>query len=96
MKMLPLAVSPLSMMQSEPSKTALATSEASARVGRGLETMLSSIWVAHITGLPCRLHFAISIFWATNTWPTMEIQSKRVLSTHNTSLTAVSYRMITP
>ena len=33
---LPLAVSPESMTQSAPSRTALATSETSARVGRGL------------------------------------------------------------
>jgi len=33
---LPLAVSPESMTQSAPSRTALATSEISARVGRGL------------------------------------------------------------
>jgi hypothetical protein len=33
---LPLAVSPDNMTQSAPSRTALATSEISARVGRGL------------------------------------------------------------
>uniref|UniRef100_A0A1I8I972 Mediator of RNA polymerase II transcription subunit 13 n=1 Tax=Macrostomum lignano TaxID=282301 RepID=A0A1I8I972_9PLAT len=52
----PLAVSPDSMTQSAPSSTALATSEISARVGRGLLIMDSSIWVAQITGLPARLH----------------------------------------
>ena len=40
----PFAVSPDSMTQSVPSRTALATSEVSARVGRGLLIMLSSIW----------------------------------------------------
>lgn len=40
----PLAVSPDSMMQSAPSSTAFATSLVSARVGRGLVIMLSSIW----------------------------------------------------
>jgi hypothetical protein len=39
----PAAVSPLSMTQSVPSSTALATSVASARVGRGFLIMLSSI-----------------------------------------------------
>jgi hypothetical protein len=42
----------LSMTQSVPSSTALATSVASARVGRGFFTMLSSICVAVMTGLP--------------------------------------------
>lgn len=49
---LPAAVSPDNMTQSVPSSTALATSVASARVGRGFLIMLSSICVAVITGLP--------------------------------------------
>ncbi len=48
---LPAAVSPESMTQSVPSRTALATSVTSARVGRGLRIMESSIWVAVMTGL---------------------------------------------
>jgi hypothetical protein len=55
----PLAVSPESITASVPSKTALATSEASARVGRGFFIILSIIYVAWefihltvITGLP--------------------------------------------
>ncbi|KAI7180396.1 Pyruvate [Hortaea werneckii] len=44
------------MTQSAPSRTALPTSETSARVGRGLYVMLSNICVAQITGLPARLH----------------------------------------
>lgn len=48
----PPAVSPDSMTQSVPSRTAFATSVHSARVGRGFEIMLSSIWVAVITVLP--------------------------------------------
>ena len=48
----PAAVSPLSMTQSVPSSTALATSVASARVGRGFLIIDSSICVAVITGLP--------------------------------------------
>ena len=49
---LPAAVSPESMTQSVPSSTALATSVASARVGRGFLIILSSICVAVMTGLP--------------------------------------------
>ena len=56
-----------SITASAPSITALATSETSARVGRGFFTIDSSIWVAQITGVPARLHFWIIIFWATNT-----------------------------
>lgn len=48
----PLAVSPDNMTQSDPSKMALATSEASALVGLGFFTIDSSICVAQITGFP--------------------------------------------
>ena len=48
----PTALSSESMTPSAPSMTALATSVASARVGRGLETMLSSICVATIAIRP--------------------------------------------
>mmetsp|Transcript_46230 Transcript_46230/g.104173 ORF Transcript_46230/g.104173 Transcript_46230/m.104173 type:complete len:315 (+) Transcript_46230:431-1375(+) len=65
---LPLAVSPDSITQSAPSSTAFATSLASARVGRGLLVIDSSIWVAQITGLPAMLHLAIIIFCARNTF----------------------------
>ena len=47
----PLAVSPESMTASEPSKMAFATSVASARVGRGLWIIESSICVAVMTAL---------------------------------------------
>ena len=46
----PTAVSCESITASVPSKIALATSVASARVGRGDETIESSIWVAVIDG----------------------------------------------
>ena len=46
----PIAVSPESMQASAPSRMALATSVASARVGRRAWCMLSSICVATITG----------------------------------------------
>merc|ERR1711935_995783 len=58
----PLAVSPDNMTQSAPSRTALATSDTSARVGRGFETIDSSIWVAQITGLPITLQRPMIIF----------------------------------
>jgi hypothetical protein len=51
----PTADSPDNMTQSVPSMTAFATSVASARVGRTLEVLDSSAWVAVITGLPCWL-----------------------------------------
>ena len=47
---LPAAVSPESMIASVPSMMAFATSLASARVGRGLRIMESSICVAVMTG----------------------------------------------
>mmetsp|Transcript_50694 Transcript_50694/g.69528 ORF Transcript_50694/g.69528 Transcript_50694/m.69528 type:complete len:230 (-) Transcript_50694:266-955(-) len=64
----PAAVSPESITQSVPSSTALATSLASARVGRGALTMDSSICVAVTTGLPNWLHLEIIIFWARKTF----------------------------
>ena len=45
-------------MQSVPSKMALATSVASARVGSRLETIDSSICVAVMTGFPARFALA--------------------------------------
>src|SRR5512140_227476 len=47
----PLAVSADSITASLPSKIAFATSLASARVGRGLVVIDSSIWVAVLTGI---------------------------------------------
>ena len=55
---MPRAVSPESITASVPSKMALATSVASARVGRDDEIIDSSICVAVMTGLLARLHFA--------------------------------------
>ena len=63
-----MAVSPESITQSAPSSTALATSLTSARVGRGLDVIDSSICVAQMTGLPARLHFAIIAFCARKTF----------------------------
>ena len=63
----PLADSPDSMVASVPSRTALATSVTSARVGRGCSCIESSICVAVITGLPNELHFLIKVFWTNGT-----------------------------
>mmetsp|Transcript_95495 Transcript_95495/g.269912 ORF Transcript_95495/g.269912 Transcript_95495/m.269912 type:complete len:237 (+) Transcript_95495:502-1212(+) len=63
----PAAVSPESMTQSVPSRTALATSLASARVGLGDLFMDSSICVAVITNLPARLQRPIITFCAMKT-----------------------------
>ena len=62
----PAAVSPDSMTQSVPSRTALATSVASARVGLGLVIIESSICVAVTTGLPARLQRRIMDFCTQN------------------------------
>ena len=50
------------MTASAPSKTAVATSEASARVGDGVSIIDSSICVATMTGLPACLHLRIISF----------------------------------
>ena len=47
-----------SMTASAPSRTAAATSVTSARVGRGMRIIESSICVATMTGLPTALHLA--------------------------------------
>lgn len=60
----PLAVSPESITQSDPSSTALATSDASALVGLGLEIIDSIIYVAVITGLPASNALLIIHFYA--------------------------------
>ena len=50
------------MTASAPSKTAVATSAASARVGDGVSIIDSSICVATMTGLPACLHLRIISF----------------------------------
>ena len=59
----PTAVSPESITALEPSHTALATSEASALVGSGLATMVSSICVAVMAGRPRAMHCRMISFW---------------------------------
>ncbi len=63
----PTLVSPDSITASAPSSTALATSEASALVGRGLSIIDSSIWVATITGLALRRALSMTRFWRNGT-----------------------------
>ena len=63
----PTLVSADSISASAPSSTALATSEASARVGRGAEIIDSSIWVATMTGLAWSLACSTIRFWAIGT-----------------------------
>ena len=55
------------MSASAPSSTALATSDASARVGRGAEIIDSSIWVATMTGLALSPARVMIRFWAIGT-----------------------------
>ena len=63
----PVAVSAESITASDASNIALATSEASARVGRGFSVMDSSICVAVITGRRNSLARAMTVFWTTGT-----------------------------
>merc|ERR1719291_1007559 len=58
----PIADSLLNITALVPSSTALATSQASARVGKGLSSMDASISVAVITYLPAALVLLIIIF----------------------------------
>ena len=58
-----MAVSPESITVEEPSNTALATSEASARVGLGAWIIDSSIWVAVMTGRPTAMQRRMISFW---------------------------------
>ena len=55
------------MIASAPSKTAVATSETSARVGTGAVIIDSSIWVATTTGLPARRAARVICFWMPGT-----------------------------
>ena len=66
----PMAVSPLSITASAPSRTALATSVTSLRLGFVRFIMLSIICVATITGLARCMHLRISSFWRMGTCST--------------------------
>jgi hypothetical protein len=60
---LPAAVSAESIKASVPSQTALATSDASARVGRGSEIIDWSICVAVMTTFSLRFAASMMRFW---------------------------------
>ena len=62
-----MLVSAESIRASAPSRTALATSDASALVGRFRSTIDSSISVATITGLACRRHRPMACFCTSGT-----------------------------
>ena len=51
-----------------PARQAAATSVTSARVGRECSIMLSSIWVATMTGLRARMQASISLSWMSGTF----------------------------
>ncbi len=63
----PLRVSAPSKTPSVPSRTAFATSVASARVGQGLSTIESTTRVI-TAGLPAKLHLLSATFWNKNTF----------------------------
>mmetsp|Transcript_16362 Transcript_16362/g.22549 ORF Transcript_16362/g.22549 Transcript_16362/m.22549 type:complete len:281 (+) Transcript_16362:489-1331(+) len=63
----PAALSAESMTASQRSYTAVAQSEASARVGVGFSIMLSIIWVAITTGLPSTRQRCTICFWMIGT-----------------------------
>ena len=83
----PIAVSPDSMIASAPSKTALATSLASARVGRGEPIIDSSIWVATIDGTPRSSARRTSCFWTigTSSYGSSTPRSPRAIITASTT-----------
>ena len=62
-----MAVSPASITADVPSRIALATSVSSARVGIGLRSIESSIWVAVMTGFPALTVVRIVFFWTRGT-----------------------------
>ena len=63
----PTLVSPESMIASAPSSTALAASDASARVGLGFSIIDSSTWVATMTGLASWRASSTARFWTIGT-----------------------------
>mmetsp|Transcript_71618 Transcript_71618/g.202175 ORF Transcript_71618/g.202175 Transcript_71618/m.202175 type:complete len:243 (+) Transcript_71618:16-744(+) len=83
----PFAVSPESITTSVPSSTAFRTSVASARVGRGILSIESSICVAVTTNFPRMLHFAMSIFC---TSPTFSMSISMPMSPRATMMPSLS------
>ncbi len=87
----PEAVSAESITASVPSRMAFATSEASARVGRARSIMLSSIWVAVITGLPAAFAMAMIFFCRVGT---SSVESSTPRSPRATITPSASSRML--
>src|SRR4030095_1821826 len=85
----PTALSPESMTASVPSRTALNTSLASARVGRLEGSMLLSICVAVITGRWVWLHSAMMRFWIAGTRCTSISTPRSPRATITQSVTAM-------
>ena len=78
----PTLVSPDSITASAPSSTALATSEASARVGRGLVIIDSSIWVATMTGLALRRAISMTRFCRNGTSSSGQLDAEVAAGDH--------------
>ena len=85
-----MAVSADSITASVPSNTALATSDTSALVGVGAVIMLSSIWVAVITGTPADTHDRTMAFWR---WGTSSIGQEIPRSPRATMTASARSRM---
>ena len=64
----PFVVYPEVMVASVRSRTALVISETYALVGRGLDSIDSSIWVAQTTNFPASIVFPIMYFWSKTTF----------------------------
>lgn len=97
---LPTEDSADSITASAPSRIALATSEASARVGRELVIIDSIIWVATITGLALRRHISTRRFCTTGTCssgystarsPRATITASKAMTTSSMFLTACGF-----
>ena len=88
----PTAVSPESMSADVPSRTAFATSLASARVGSGRVIIDSSICVAVIAGFPCSSAQRMIRFWTSGTaaGPISTPRSPRATMTASEALTIAS------
>lgn len=80
------------MTASAPSRIALATSEASARVGRELVIIDSIIWVATITGLALRRHSSMRRFCTIGTFSSgySTARSPRATMTASNAITTLS------
>jgi hypothetical protein len=83
-RVLPTLVSPDSITASAPSSTALATSLASARVGREAPIIDSSIWVATMTGLACSRQACTARFCTSGTGLERHLDAEVATGDHET------------